>query len=69
MLTKHHERDAAQGLNVAAYYGKWTVAKHLAFDEREYPDSRHLLPYWERVRLFYLELGGEYLDPHHGPRQ
>ena len=47
-------------LDIEHYPGKFRRAQEMAMSDREYEDSRHLLPYWERVRLFYLELGGEY---------
>jgi hypothetical protein len=52
---------AAQELNVKGYSGKWKVAKKIAVDEK---CRRHLigLPYWERVRNIFLELGGERLN-------
>ncbi len=54
------EEIAAEGLNVSSYAGKWKVAKELA-EKNERKDDSRLLPYWERVRLLFLELGGEYL--------
>ncbi len=43
-------------LNIAGYSGKWRQAKRLA-------ETHHLQdPYWMRVRLLFLELGGERLD-------
>jgi hypothetical protein len=55
------ELDAAEGLDIKGYRGKWNKAQELAHS----PDlsADHLaLPYWERVRLLFLELGGERLD-------
>jgi hypothetical protein len=52
--------EGEQGLNISGYAGKWKVAKELA-DKNERTDDAHLLPYWERVRLLFLELGGEKL--------
>jgi hypothetical protein len=54
-----HER-AQEGLNVAGYSGKWKVAQELAA-KNDRTDEARLLPYWERVRLLFLELGGGYL--------
>lgn len=53
------ERIAMEGLNISGYAGKWKVAQELAA-KNERRDGNHLLPYWERVRLLFLELGGEY---------
>lgn len=53
------EQIASQGLNVAAYAGKWKTAQTMALQAQSYPDHR-VLPYWERVRKLYLELGGDY---------
>lgn len=50
---------AMDGLDVVHYSGKWAEAQRLALlNERS--DDNHLLPYWERVRLLFLELGGRY---------
>lgn len=60
----HKSREeviAAEGLNVRGYSGKWRKAQELA-DKNERTDDNRLLPYWERVRLLFLELGGEYLE-------
>jgi hypothetical protein len=56
------EQLAATGLNVKGFAGKWKYAQTLA-DKNERKDDNRLLPYWERVRLLFLELGGEYLEP------
>ena len=58
------EKIASQGLNVSGYAGKWKAAQELAAKNERRDDNR-LLPYWERVRLLFLELGGEFLDGHH----
>jgi hypothetical protein len=53
------ESVAREGLDVRRYPFKWKKAQELAHS----PDlsEKHLvLPYWERVRLIFLELGGEY---------
>lgn len=55
------EQIAAQGLNITGFHGKWRKAQELA-TKNERTDSARLLPYWERVRLLFLELGGEYID-------
>ena len=52
---------AAEGLDVRGYHGKWVTAQRLA-KANERTDYKHLLPYWERVRLLFLELGGCYLS-------
>lgn len=59
------EQIAAEGLNITGYAGKWKVAKELAL-KNERSDDNRLLPYWERVRLLFLELGGEYEDSNGG---
>lgn len=52
---------AQEGLNIRGYAGKWKRAKFLA-DRNDRNDEYCLLPYWERVRLLFFELGGERLD-------
>lgn len=54
------EQTAQQGLNVRGYRGKWRQAMRLA-SRNERTDDIRLLPFWERVRVLFLELGGEYL--------
>jgi hypothetical protein len=54
------EETAMQGLDTGGYAGKWRVAKELAA-KNERSDDNRLLPYWERVRLLFLELGGDYI--------
>jgi hypothetical protein len=58
-MIKSDEETAKQGLNVKGYGFKWRQAKRLA-ESNERKDDNRLLPYWERVRLIFLELGGEY---------
>lgn len=54
-------RDAAMaGLDVIHYPGKWKAAQELA-EKNERTDDARLLPYWERARLLFLELGGRYV--------
>ncbi len=53
------EQIAREGLDVAAYSFKWRRAKILA-EQNERLDDIRVLPYWERVRVLFLELGGEY---------
>ena len=53
------EKIASSGLNISVYRGKWKRAQVLA-EMNERSDDCRLLPYWERVRLLFLELGGEY---------
>jgi hypothetical protein len=55
------EEEAKAGLNLKGFRGKWKQAMQLA-RENERTDDNHLLPYWERVRLLFLELGGQYID-------
>ncbi len=54
------EKIAQEGLNVRGYHFKWKQAKALAANN-DRTDAGHILPYWERVRLLFLELGGEYV--------
>ena len=56
---------AAGGLNIKGYAGKWKAAQEY---ERNTPrtDDTRFLPYWERVRLTFLELGGEYIGQKYG---
>ena len=57
-MSYHKDLTVAQeGLAVRYYLGKWKVAQGLAV-KNERKDEARLLPYWERVRLLYLELGG-----------
>lgn len=53
------EENAMIGLDIVGYLGKWKKAQELA-EKNERTDDNRLLPYWERVRLLYLELGGKY---------
>lgn len=53
------ESIAQEGLDTRRYPFKWKEAKRLA-EKNERTDDNRLLPYWERVRLLFLELGGEY---------
>jgi hypothetical protein len=53
------EITARLGLNVEGFYFKWKRAKAYEVESSRKGDTR-LLPYWERVRLTFLELGGEY---------
>jgi hypothetical protein len=63
-LMGDEEKLAMKGLDIDHYPGKWKNAKeHVASNlNRVYEDGRHHLPYWERVRLYFLELGGCYTD-------
>jgi hypothetical protein len=56
------EQVAREELDIDHYPGKWKVARQMAANPRTYEDNRHLLSYWERARLFYLELGGELIS-------
>ena len=61
------EKQASSGLNIIGFHGKWGKAKELArLNERtggiSTDDNKRLLPYWERVRLIFLGLGGEYVE-------
>lgn len=55
------ERVAREGLDIDHYPGKWKSAQRLA-TSNERRDGYNHMPYWERVRLLYLELGGEFTD-------
>jgi hypothetical protein len=61
MLISDEESIAQEGLDVKHYPFKWKEAKVMA-ERNQRTDSNHYLPYWERVRLLYLELGGEFID-------
>ena len=51
---------ATEGLSIKGFAGKWKAAqKYENYSPRK--DDMRLLPYWERVRLTFLELGGEYI--------
>ena len=57
----NEEAVAAEGLNIRGYHFKWKKAQEMA--TRNDGDEEHrILPYWERVRLYFLELGGEFQD-------
>lgn len=47
------EQEAATGLDICGYAGKWKKAK-----ESEKPGPN----YWSRVRTHFLELGGAYTN-------
>jgi hypothetical protein len=57
---REDESIAMEGLNVAGYFGKWNEAKRLAHGH-DLSENHMMLPYWERVRLLFLELGGEHI--------
>jgi hypothetical protein len=61
MVIQSSEAIASQELNVSGYSGKWRAAKEIAI-EGKYSSHLRGLPYWERVRNIFLELGGERLD-------
>lgn len=63
MFDESLESQATAGLDVAHYPFKWKQAQKLA-QSNERQDDNRLLPYWERVRLLFLELGGEFIDGH-----
>lgn len=60
-MRKSQEAIASEGLNIRGFSCKWKVAQELAVHNQRTDDCR-LLPYWERVRLLFLELGGEYVN-------
>lgn len=47
------EQEAAEGLDICGYSGKWKKAKASQKDGSLY---------WYRVRIYFLELGGCYLS-------
>ena len=59
--SREREAQAGEGLNIGGFQCKWEKAKELAAKNDRTDDNR-LLPYWERVRLIFLELGGGYVD-------
>ena len=62
------QQQAEQGLNITGYAGKWKHAQEYELNTPRTDDMR-LLPYWERVRLTFLELGGEFIGQKYGDRQ
>lgn len=64
MPSETAKKQAMSDLDVAGYPGKWKAAQELA-EKNERTDDNRLLPYWERVRILFLELGGEYLKRQH----
>lgn len=52
------ETEAKRDLAVKHYPFKWKKAQEMAHDLRHHPE---LDDYWSKVRLLYLELGGEYV--------
>lgn len=54
------EQVSSEDLDISGYNGKWKQAQRLATKNERIDDIR-LLPYWERVRVLFLELGGDYL--------
>lgn len=63
MLTE--EQIAAEDLNITGFAGKWKEAQRYELNSPRTDDTK-LLPYWERVRLTFLELGGEYIGQKYG---
>ncbi len=55
------EAIASEGLDLRGYHFKWKRAKEYEINSPRTGDTR-LLPYWERVRLTFLELGGELIS-------
>lgn len=51
--------QAADGLSIRRYSGKWKKAQVMAKDRRNLRDRKGL-SYWERVRVLFLELGGTF---------
>lgn len=61
------EALASEGLDIHGFHFKWKAAKEYELENKRVDDSR-LLPYWERVRLTFLELGGEFIGQKYGDR-
>lgn len=57
------ELEAAQGLNICAYPGKWKSAKQRASDQIAQQPDTELTPYWPLVQVYFFALGGDYLHP------
>lgn len=56
------EEGAKEGLATCAYAGKWEKAKaEVDLSARAVPDCT-IGQYWDEVRLYFLELGGEWLS-------
>lgn len=51
---------ALEGLDIIHYNGKFKVAKESEIETKRTGPEKYL-PYWERVRLTFLELGGCYI--------
>ncbi len=56
-----YEAIASEGLDLRGYHFKWKRAKEYELVNKRADDTK-LLPYWERVRLTFLELGGELIS-------
>ncbi len=54
----NEEEIASEGLDLDGFHFKWKRAKEYELKSPRTDDTR-FLPYWERVRLTFLELGGE----------
>lgn len=50
--------DAKRGLETSLYPFKWADAQRLA-QSPDLSENHRILPFWERVRMIYIELGGE----------
>lgn len=53
------EQEAAAGLNTCGYAGKWKKAQEACAKIR--PIGEEI--YWTSVRQYFLELGGDYVQP------
>jgi hypothetical protein len=58
---KTSEKIASQGLDIDGFHFKWKRAKEYELINKRTDDTK-FLPYWERVRLTFLEFGGEFID-------
>ena len=54
------EEEAKEGLATCAYAGKWRKAKEAVVANK--PDLADWPAHWDAVRLYFLELGGEWLS-------
>ena len=55
------EAMVSEDLDLAGYGFKWKKAKEMAL-RNDGDENTRILPYWERVRLLFLELGGLYVN-------
>jgi hypothetical protein len=68
MNEQDEESIASEGLDLRGFHFKWKRAKEYELNNRRTDDTR-LLPYWERVRLSFLEFGGQYIGQKYGQQE